>query len=525
MYYTPHTRRLITVCLIVILTTLSLVTGIWQPAQAAPGAVFYITVDTLTDHAGDYDKYACLNSFPDDCSLRGAIRFANATDAGSKIHISIPANPDPYYIMRPGSGEDLNETGDLDIIERTVFLEGAGRELTILDGQTQDRVIDNHRGVVTVEHLKITQGIAPAGEYGGGGILNRPASTMTLNDVLVEDNSVLGSGEYKDIGGGVSNRGNLTILNSSIMDNAACHGGGVNSYGTSLIVKDTIVSQNLARSDTSCGIGGGIATYGGNLYLNLTQVTVEGNDARYGGGVFCNGNGEDDLISDSIIRDNEAVTGGGGIYNYGTVTLEGVTLSGNTASSTGGGILNMENLTLVNVTISGNNASFGGGLYNFTNTTISLDHCTLANNTADASVSALYTDGDSTLLLHNTILAGGYAVNLCFLHGTSTFNDQGYNLSSDATCSLSPVVHDLISTDPKLGSLGYEGGFTPTMLLLPASPAIDAADPATTQTRDQRGYFRPVNGDAIPGAISDIGAYEYLSFPLSIFSWLPLILK
>jgi hypothetical protein len=63
------------------------------------------------------------------------------------------------------------------------------------------------------------------------------------------------------------------------------------------------------------------------------------------------------------------------------------------------------------------------------------------------------------------------------------------------------------------------------MALLPASPAIDTADPAITQTKDQRLAFRPVDGDVIPGAISDIGAYEYLSIPPNVFFWLPLILK
>ena len=49
---------------------------------------------------------------------------------------------------------------------------------------------------------------------------------------------------------------------------------------------------------------------------------------------------------------------GGGIYNSGTLTLNGSTLSGNSAQE-GGGIGNRGTLTLVNSTLSANDA---GGL-------------------------------------------------------------------------------------------------------------------------------------------------------------------
>jgi hypothetical protein len=37
--------------------------------------------------------------------------------------------------------------------------------------------------------------------------------------------------------------------------------------------------------------------------------------------------------------------------------------------------------------------------------------------------------------------------------------------------------------------------------------------------RDQRGYYRPVNG------VADIGAFEFNSHLLNIFFWLPFVLK
>src|SRR5207244_3386220 len=57
--------------------------------------------------------------------------------------------------------------------------------------------------------------------------------------------------------------------------------------------------------------------------------------------------------------------------------------------------------------------------------------------------------------------------------------------------------------DPHLGVLQNNGGPTPTMALLPGSPAIDAGANNVAPSYDQRGFARPVNG------IADIGAYEF----------------
>jgi hypothetical protein len=455
---------------IIILIVLLFLGFILRPVQASPDAVYYITVDTLTDHVADYDKYACTSD-PNDCSLRGAIRFANATAAGSEIHISIPAGT--YYCMRPNVGgipEDLNETGDLDIIGRTIYFEGAGRDQTIIDGQTLDRVLHNYNGgIVTIEHLSITQGVVPAGNYGGGGIINY--ANMTLNDVLIENNSAEGSGQYIDNGGGISNHGTLTILNSSIIDNEACNGGGVNGDNSRLTISNSTIADNHVRSDAYCGTGGGVATYGGSQMLNLSSLIVEGNTAKYGGGVFYNGSNP-----------------------------------------------------LNNTTIQGNSASFGGGVDNSMNATLSLDHCTVADNTASVNGTALFTDTNAIEYSHNTVLAGGSTNDACVIVGSSIFNDQGYNLSSDDSCSLSVVLYDLINTDPLLGALGDNGGLTPTMALLAGSPAIDMADPNLTLESDQRGYYRPVDGNGDGTSVADIGAFEYASYLQYLF-WLPLTVK
>jgi predicted outer membrane repeat protein len=138
---------------------------------------------------------------------------------------------------------------------------------------------------------------------------------------------------------------------------------------------------------------------------------------------------------------------GGGIYNWGTLTLSGCTLSGNSAYSFGGGIYNegTGTLTLSSSTLSGNSADFGGGIYNhFGKVTDS--GSTLSGNTATDDGGGLY-DSAGTVQLTWTLLSGNkanrgggafesagkltvYAGNLhdntAGLDGGGLYNDQGW---------------------------------------------------------------------------------------------------
>jgi len=83
-----------------------------------------------------------------------------------------------------------------------------------------------------------------------------------------------------------------------------------------------------------------------------------------------------------------------------------------------------------------------------------------------------------------------------------TVIDAGNNIDSDQQNSLTNST-SLNGVNPDLAPLGNYGGPTPTMALLPDSPAIDAADLTAFPATDQRGYPRPY------GPAPDIGAFEY----------------
>jgi hypothetical protein len=475
----------------IFLTVLSLTTNFWHPAQAAPEEVYAVIVDITND---DPSKSACT-IVDNDCSLRGAISYANATAAGSEIHITIPAGT--YSLSLTGPGDDTNASGDLDIISRTVYLTGAGSSglsATILDGASSDRVLDNHGGTLFVEHLQITHGSVATGGGGGGGIKNRYGSTLNMDDVVVEANAVAGTAS-QDSGGGIVTEGPVSILNSTISENTAYSGGGLfNAYAS--------------------------------VQFHLSYVLIAGNTAAYGGGLSFYG-GTDGDISDSTFYNNTGGQGGG-IYNYGDLTLNRVTLSDNHSPATGnfgGGIQNWASLTLMNVTIAGNDAYSAGGFHAVNGSNATFNHCTIANNISSHYGQDVYISFGSTNSFHNTIVSRSQVGDTtCFLDDPrDVITDLGYNLSSDHSCgfSTSAPYYDLIDVSPTLVllSLGYYGGPTETIALVAHGPAVDSADPVTSLTRDQRGYFRPMGGR------SDIGAFEWNSVLLDLFSWLPLILK
>jgi hypothetical protein len=185
---------------------------------------------------------------------------------------------------------------------------------------------------------------------------------------------------------------------------------------------------------------------------------------------------------------------GGGIFNAGALSATNCTLAANSArggtSSTGGRAFG--------------GALYGPGISSLVNTTAALNSV-IAGDNLDFSYSpppallpgASIASGGATLI--NTIL-------YCLAPQTNVDGsvvDGGHNICSDASAKLSSYA-SRNSTGPLLGPLSDNGGPTPTMALLPGSPAIDAGDDTACPSTDQRGVPRPA------GAACDIGAFEFV---------------
>ncbi|MGA9673560.1 MAG: Ig-like domain repeat protein [Terracidiphilus sp.] len=208
-------------------------------------------------------------------------------------------------------------------------------------------------------------------------------------------------------------------------------------------------------------------------------ITDGNNSGGNGGGVF-NAPGATLTISNCTVSGNTA-SFGGGLYNYGTMTVSNCTISGNTASTWGGGILTQGSsaLTVSNSTISGNSAADGGGIINLSGAT-NLTNTTISNNSATSNGGGIASQ--ATLTLANTIISGNTSAGIN-PDVPAGYTDNGGNVVGSTNIDLAP--------------LGNYGGSAQTMIPLPGSPAICFINPSTATGADQRGLPRTTTYNAI----------------------------
>jgi hypothetical protein len=210
-------------------------------------------------------------------------------------------------------------------------------------------------------------------------------------------------------------------------------------------------------------------------------------------------------ISGLTITGGGGVAKGAGVFNSagGNLALKNSTITGNTATGVGGGLANYGTAYLTNVTISGNSAptGSGGGLFDGSTGTLTLTDCTVSGNKAFQG-GGLWNSGTTTLI--GTIVAANNAS-----IPKTQFSDIGgipvagwYNLVGlDAGGLVVGTNNQTVAGNPGLMALGNYGGPTPTMALLPSSPAIGKGTVENGVATDQRGQIR--------GAVVDIGAYQH----------------
>ncbi len=256
--------------------------------------------------------------------------------------------------------------------------------------------------------------------------------------------------------------------------------GGMYNLGSGPTLANLIFSSNSATY-----YGGGMDNENSNPAL--TNVTFSNNSALTGGGMY-NWHSSPTL-KNLTFKDNLASYAGGMYNETSSPTLTNATFNGNSVTNFGGGMLNTANSSpvLTNVTFSGNSASNGGGMYNDFGNPQNRDSI-FWGNSASVAGAEIY-DISSTPSLADSVIAGG--------------------CPSGATCT------NILTTDPQLGLLGNNGGFTQTMALSAGSSAIDTGNDATCASTDQRGVARP------QGAHCDMGAYEWIDYPYQIY--LPLV--
>src|SRR5208337_3579836 len=222
--------------------------------------------------------------------------------------------------------------------------------------------------------------------------------------------------------------------------------------------------------------------------VNLSGMTITGGYVSNsgGGGIF---NAGTLTVNNSTFTDNYAYDGGG-ISNYGTLTVNNSTFTNNSApdgtdQGYGGGICNQGGsaMNITNSTFTDNSA-FGGGGISSNGGTGMVTNCTISGNTSQYSGGIWGENGPhgyGTLTLNNTIVAGNTGYDISdYIQPTSANNLIGNDAGITNLAHLAPsnLIGTTADINPMLGSLANNGGPTNTMALLPGSPAIDAGSNA-----------------------------------------------
>ncbi len=309
---------------------------------------------------------------------------------------------------------------------------------------------------------------------------------------------------------------------------------------TNLFVSNT--SDNGAgslRAAVANAPNGSTITFATNLSgqtITLTSGQIElGNNvtidaSALANGIAINGNGQSRIfyvdggvtavLNDLVITNGSDYIGGdqgGGVVNYGSLTMNRCTVAGNQANSSdgGGGICNETGtLTVNNCTFTGNQANnsfFGGGGIcaggDGDGGIVNVNNCTFTGNQAEYGGAISLAGG--TVNINNSTISGNQSGG----GGGVDIYAGLLNLTNSIACANSPNnidapinsgTHNLVDANALLAPLGNYGGPTQTMPPLAGSPAIAAGLDSVTNflATDQRGHSR------LSGAHVDIGAVE-----------------
>jgi len=144
----------------------------------------------------------------------------------------------------------------------------------------------------------------------------------------------------------------------------------------------TLIGYEQERTINLASNGNIFTVYSGVTLTLDENVTLVGRDNNTGSVIYCNSNSYLVMNNGSKISGNTGNYDSGGVFVYGTFTMNGGTINGNSSNAFGGGVrIDSGTFTMNGGTISGNTASFGGGV-NVQSGTFTMNGGTISGNTA-----------------------------------------------------------------------------------------------------------------------------------------------
>ncbi|NJN67324.1 MAG: hypothetical protein HC884_11735 [Chloroflexaceae bacterium] len=273
----------------------------------------------------------------------------------------------------------LDGANGLPSIETSVIIQGNGatieRDRTFYANPPHFRIFHiADTGALTISNVTIRGGVTSVNEddtvAGGGGIHN--SGTLFIEHSAITQNATnngQGSSSGGNGGGIYNNNGLVTVISSTITDNLTGNGtpgtvdtdgsdggngGGIYNLLGMFHILDSVIAANTtgdSGTNRNGGNGGGLSNLEGTVYITRTAVQ---NNRTGTGGHIREGHGGD----------------GGGIHNLGTLY---VISSAVTENRTGNGGFDVGEA-------SNGEGGKGGGLYNGTNSMLTITSSSISNN-------------------------------------------------------------------------------------------------------------------------------------------------
>ncbi|MBN2271399.1 MAG: right-handed parallel beta-helix repeat-containing protein, partial [Sedimentisphaerales bacterium] len=415
-------------------------------AQSAAGRVIYVDDDaTLPGDGSGWEKaYACLQNALEAAQPGDKIRAAQGTYkpdqrvvAGDRQFI-IQASGDRAATFALKSGVELRGgyagIGAADPNARDIKLYE-----TILSGDLEGNDLPHPQGLDLIRHA--------SRQDNSGHVVTVESD---VSGALLEGFTITAGNAFRGNGGGIDQRGDVTVRRCTFARNASYFGGAVWGWGPGVDFTDCIFLENLARGGgAAVHISSGQSEYSfANCYFAANYgyddgATVEnsyGSGARFDNCVFVG------CRTESSYK--------GVIHNFASdVTITGCSFAGNYPH-----------------TVSCPPLSYGEPIPS----EVRLTNCILYDETA---LSSFYPAGDSRFTVNNCNVKGGFA--------------GAGNIDAD------PLFADADGPDGSFGTLDDD------LRLLPGSPCINAGDNSAVDTATDM-----AGGPRITEGTVDMGAYE-----------------
>lgn len=339
-------------------------------------------------------------------------------------------------------------------------------------------------------------------------------------------------------GGGISsvvtfdsNETSASVLSGFTLQNGDSTNGAEEGGGIQIEAASPTIQNNIIQNNKGLNGGGGIGLGFASPLIEHNVIRANTQDSRFsggigGGGISVRGASTAEIIGNTIQNNTWPTAFGGGIslFGAGAVLIQNNLFVGNTCFDSGNAIAMANDVSgtlVVQNVFTGNNSTNGASLFWWNSP------AALVNNTITDGPSSIpnFAQVASTGLSSSTIIANNVIVSNnqgtiaydCVLAGipnpSNFYNNDVFSKQGTAyggVCTSQTGSNGNISANPVFVSksnLRLKGG----------SPTIDSGNnfAPNLPNNDFAGNPRIINGNDLPSAIIDMGAYEFVPVILS----------